>query len=112
MVISEQMRKGKFEVFRNEFFEVSEEGVYSKIVESDKCSQEIVLHLKVVERPNVTILEERICQGGTYNKNGLYNGININHNKQIINVMTKYPRVFLFIFSLFVATSCLISSPS
>lgn len=58
------------EVFKNEFFEVSKEGVYTKIVESDMCSQEIVLHLEVAEKSEVTILEEQICQGGTYNKNG------------------------------------------
>lgn len=58
------------EVFKNEFFEVSETGTYTKVVESDKCSQNIVLHLTVADFPRITSLTERICQGGTYQKNG------------------------------------------
>lgn len=58
------------EHYQNEYFSVSESGIYTKEIKTDECNQKMVLHLTVRNQLEETKLKETICQGGTYNKNG------------------------------------------
>ncbi len=58
------------DTYKNEFFDVSESGVYTKYIENGSCRQKVVLHLTKAEEQKVTEIEDHTCAGGTYQKNG------------------------------------------
>lgn len=58
------------ERYVSEYFDVTESGVYTHVVENSQCNQTIRLHLTVAKEQKNTHLKDQICQGATYHKNG------------------------------------------
>ncbi len=65
------------ETYKDELFEESKTGIYSKEIQTNKCNQTVRLHLLVKENHPTTHIEDTICQGASYRKNGFYISTNI-----------------------------------
>lgn len=69
------------DTYKNEFFEVSESGTYTKYIENGACSQKVTLYLTKAEEHAVTEIEDHTCAGGSYQKYGF-------------NIWTNVPGVY------------------
>ncbi len=58
------------QVYKDDYFEASESGVYNAVADNGECTQKIVLNLTVLDARDTTRVSDVTCQGATYKRNG------------------------------------------
>ncbi|MBP5480981.1 MAG: gliding motility-associated C-terminal domain-containing protein [Paludibacteraceae bacterium] len=60
------------QVYKDDYFEASESGVYHAEADNGECTQKITLNLTVLDAQDTTYVSDVTCQGSTYKKNGFF----------------------------------------
>ncbi len=58
------------QVYKDDYFEASESGVYHAEADNGECTQKITLNLTVLDARDTTRVSDVTCQGATYKRNG------------------------------------------
>ncbi|MBR3520826.1 MAG: T9SS type B sorting domain-containing protein [Paludibacteraceae bacterium] len=58
------------QVYKDDYFEASESGVYQAEADNGECTQKIILNLTVLDAQDTTRVSDVTCQGATYKRNG------------------------------------------
>lgn len=58
------------QVYKDEYFEAAESGSYTTEVDNGDCKQKVILNLTVLDAKDTILVEDVICQGAIYQRNG------------------------------------------